>query len=355
MQSSDYRDKHTRVVRRFCSRMVESGYMSGVYANRNMLENQLNVSGLSSESYIWMANYTHSTPYEDRLECWQYTSTYTGYGTSGYVGSTNVDLDVWFGTLPGEEEESKADEKKIRAFVSRLYRTVLEREAEKDGLDYWTDKLMKGDMTGAELISAFFLGDEIKNKNLPNSKYVELAYKGALGRNPDTEGNKYWTDALDSGASPQFLVCGCVASQEFTDLCKEYGIKRGEISVSEPRDKNLGATKYVSRLYTEGLGRKYDVDGLNYWCDEIDRDPGREHLIEVAMNGCFHSEEFLNKKLNNGDFVKVMYRTFLGRDYDKQGYDYWTGKLAGGMSRDEMISNCAYSEEFSKIMSSYGL
>ena len=257
-----------------------------------------------------------------------------------------VQRDINMTVRPGDQ---------VRAFVARLYRVVLEREPEEAGLTYWTQQLKNGKVTGAEMISMFFLGDEIKNKHLSNQKYVQLAYQGALGRNPDSAGTAYWVDALDSGTSPQFLVCGCVASQEFADMCAGYGITKGSISVSEERDKNLGVTKFVSRLYTKALGRSYDADGLNYWCGIINANPSRDNVIQVAMDGCFHSQEFLNKNLSNRDFVTVAYRTFLGREADLEGYNYWLGQLAGGMSRDEMIRNCAYSQEFSNIMASYGL
>ena len=240
-------------------------------------------------------------------------------------------------------------------YVDSLYEVVLGRGADAEGREYWAQRLKDGSETGASLLSTFFLGDELKNKNLSNEEYVRLAYNGALGRDPDTEGLAYWVDALNSGASPQFVVCGCVDSQEFAYKCNRYGITKGSISVTEERDKNLGATKFVSRLYTKALGRSFDVDGINYWCGIINSDSSRDNIIRVAMEGCYHSQEFLNKNLSDRDFVTVAYRTFLGREADPEGYNYWLGQLAGGMSRDEMIRNCAYSQEFSNIMASYGL
>ena len=102
---ADYRAIHTDVINGFMDTIADYGYKGGVYCNRSMLESQLYASAISSKYYIWMANYTTSTPYTDRLECWQYTSTYPGFGSSGAVGSQNVDLDFWFGSLPGEEPE----------------------------------------------------------------------------------------------------------------------------------------------------------------------------------------------------------------------------------------------------------
>lgn len=103
---ADYRSIHTQVVNTFCSKMSSYGYSSGIYCNRNMLESQLYVSSIPSDYRIWLANYTNSTPYSDRLDCWQYTSSYTGFRSSGAVGSDNTDLDFWFGPLPGSSESS---------------------------------------------------------------------------------------------------------------------------------------------------------------------------------------------------------------------------------------------------------
>lgn len=245
---------------------------------------------------------------------------------------------------------------KVEAFVTRLYRVVLEREPDDGGLTYWVAELKSGRSTGADVVGGFYLSKEMRDRRLSNSRYVELAYTGIMGRNPDSEGKSYWTDCLDSGASYDYMVCGFIGSQEFTDLCASYGIKRGNRQPVEARDKNIGITKYVSRLYTKALGRGYDADGLNYWCQQILNDSSRANVINVATGGFFHSAEFRRKNLDNGAFVKVLYRTFLGREYDQTGYQYWKGKLdSGQMSRDDVINAFAYSEEFSGIMAQYGL
>ncbi|MCR4999128.1 MAG: DUF4214 domain-containing protein, partial [Lachnospiraceae bacterium] len=119
---------------------------------------------------------------------------------------------------------------------------------------------------------------------------------------------------------------------------------------------NMGVTMYVGRLYTQALGRGYDVDGLNDWCAQINANPSRDNIIQVAANGFFHSEEFQNKGLSNEEYVKVLYHTFLGRDWDDAGLADWVGQLdRGEKTRDEILPGFANSQEFTDIMAQYGL
>ena len=65
--------------------------------------------------------------------------------------------------------------------------------------------------------------------------------------------------------------------------------------------------------------------------------------------------EFLNKNLSDSEYIKVLYRTFLDREYDQAGYDNWMKQLKNGMSRDEVLLGFANSKEFGEIKQKYGL
>ncbi len=75
----------------------------------------------------------------------------------------------------------------------------------------------------------------------------------------------------------------------------------------------------------------------------------------MSTRGFFNSPEFCNRNLGNDEYVKVLYRTFLDREYDGDGYDYWMNRLAGGAGRDEVLAGFANSPEFAALMKSYGL
>lgn len=84
-------DKATRICKAFCRIVEEEGYTAMVYANKSMLEDNLNASDISDKYGIWLANYTTSTSYNGRYDVWQYSSRGHVDGISGYV-----DCNFWY-------------------------------------------------------------------------------------------------------------------------------------------------------------------------------------------------------------------------------------------------------------------
>lgn len=99
-------DAATSIVNAFCERAQSRGYYGMVYANKSMLENQLNASDISSKYPVWLANYTNQTSYGGNYRFWQYTSTGSVSGING-----NVDMNVWYdnGSLMGGGYNSSVD------------------------------------------------------------------------------------------------------------------------------------------------------------------------------------------------------------------------------------------------------
>ena len=243
----------------------------------------------------------------------------------------------------------------VEAFVYRMYRVCLLREPDESGFADWVNALKSGTKTGSQVAYGFYLSQEMIESGLSNGQFATRAYIGILGRDPDPAGLADWTSRLDKGVSYSYIVAGFTNSEEFTQLCAQYGIIRGNYQSSENRDQNLGITSFISRLYLVMLGRGYDVDGLNMWCGRMVEDPTRATALDIATNGFMHSEEFLNKQLSDVDFVKVLYRTFLDREFDEPGLNDWVNRLASGSTRDEVASGFANSQEFANIMEEYGI
>lgn len=242
----------------------------------------------------------------------------------------------------------------VRAFVNRLYAFVLNREPDAYGLNDWVEKLMSKQITGNDAAVGFFFSDELKLRNVSDSEFVELLYKVMMNRDSDPSGKAYWMNMLNNGVSRRGVFNGFAGSAEFENICNSYGINRGTTTALEGRDKNYGATLFVARLYTQALGRPYDIDGLNDWCNRIVS--GSWSVTDVSTTGFFESPEFRNKNLNNEEYVKVLYRTFLGREYDAAGLADWVGKLNSGvMDRTQVLRGFSDSPEFANIMREYGL
>ena len=69
----------------------------------------------------------------------------------------------------------------------------------------------------------------------------------------------------------------------------------------------------------------------------------------------FNSDEFLNKKTTDEEYIKLLYRTFMGRDFDDDGLAYWKTQLSEGVDRNEVLAGFAGSPEFAEICVSCGI
>lgn len=80
----------TNICNAFCDKVKAAGYTPMVYADKNMLTNYLNASGLTSA--VWLAHYTsryQATDYAGDFDYWQFTS-------SGQVSGINGNVDLNF-------------------------------------------------------------------------------------------------------------------------------------------------------------------------------------------------------------------------------------------------------------------
>ena len=246
----------------------------------------------------------------------------------------------------------------IYAFVERLYSLCLGREPDQGGINDWSLQLASGANDGANVAFGFFMSREMTNRRLSNEDFVETLYNVMMNRGSDPGGKAYWVDALNNGVSRAGALRGFAESTEFTRICGDYGINRGSLNRAylEARDLNFGVAMFVARCYTKALGRAYDVDGLNYWCNMINASPNpRATAIYVSTTGFFDSQEFQLRGLSNGAFVDVLYQTFLGRAADPAGRADWVRQLNAGADRHAIMAGFYNSAEFNAIMASYGL
>lgn len=338
------RDKATSVCSAFCNTVINAGYTPMIYANKSMLENQMDGNYLGARYKIWLANYTKQTFYGGPYTYWQYTS-------SGYVNGINgrVDMNFWYDDSTMTPTVSTEDASK---FTTLLYENFLEREPDTSGLQHWIGKV-QGGRTGAEVAHGFVFSDEFVSRNYSDDIFLDRMYQGLMGRPSDEAGKSDWMEKLRNGVSREYVFKQFVDSEEFTNKCKAYGITRGTVTLLESRDANYLLTRFVVRNYTEFLGRPYDVDGLNYWCGLILA--GKVDMASLA-HGFVFSEECMNKNLSNGEFIKMLYRGCFDREADEGGYMEWLDSLdSGKKSRDEVCRGFVNSQEFYNLVRAYGL
>ncbi len=124
-------------------------------------------------------------------------------------------------TIPPYDQEDE-----LTAFLERMYAYVLGRDADPAGVNYWSNLLKSDEVTASELVHKFFNSEEMKNKNLSDEEFVKTAYKAVFGRNPDKGGLEYWVGQLQNGMTRDEVLDQFLASEEFDNLTKKYGIKK---------------------------------------------------------------------------------------------------------------------------------
>ena len=251
-----------------------------------------------------------------------------------------------------EENSEEKTDLSFEDLVERLYVVALGRDSEPEGKKFWCDEVQSGRRTGSDCALGFLLSEEFINKGLTNDEFVEVLYKTYFDRASEAEGKAYWVNALNSGSMDRITVIRCFAdSREWCDVCARYGVKSGA-PTAKATVASSNATKFATRLYTECLGRDAEEDGLKYWSLAL---TNLEKTGTLAAKEFFYSDEFVGKNTTNEAYVKCLYRTFMGRDAEDDGLNYWVGQLEKGESRASVLEGFANSKEFTEICASYGI
>ena len=113
----------------------------------------------------------------------------------------------------------------LRAFVARMYRIVLGREPESAGFYDWAECVKDQNLSPREIPANFFFSKEYTALNKSDVDFVTDCYRSVLGREPEAEGLKYWTDTLAAGTDRRDVLKGFTDSPEFTNLLAGFGLK----------------------------------------------------------------------------------------------------------------------------------
>ena len=242
---------------------------------------------------------------------------------------------------PKDSEETKL----ICDFIARLYKYVLNRDSEEDGMEFWTNELYSFRRSGAEVGLQFIFSDEFINRKTSDAEFVTILYKTFFGRDPEQEGFDFWTSALKDGKLDRMGVAlGFVYSQEWADTCASYGIRSGgDIKPTVAIDPTEATYAFVERMYTTAMNRGSDKQGKEYWANELSNFNCTGEFVGLAF---FLSDEMTGMNLPDKEFVTRLYKTFMDRDPEKEGLDYWAKTLGSGTSRMDVVYGFTRSEEF---------
>ena len=249
--------------------------------------------------------------------------------------------------------KTAAAESQIDSFIARLYRTTLQREPDSEGLTYWSAGLARGDLDGTAAAEAFIASEEMQNKDMTNREYLDIMYTALMDRTSDPGGVDYWLGYLQSGVSRFGVLRQFLLSNEFRGICIDYAIQTGNPVIREKRDENINLTAFIFRQYKEILGRDGEIDGLNFWAEQI---LNQGASLEAVSGSFVFSDEFASKNYSDEDYLKCLYHAFMGREADDGGLNHWNHLLTSGQkNRRDVFDEFAYSTEFNGIIRTMGL
>lgn len=240
----------------------------------------------------------------------------------------------------------------ISAFVTRFYEKVLNRTPDSWGLSDWTSRLMEGDKSGADVAKGFILSQEFINQNKTNDDYLNVLYAAFFNRNADSAGFNDWKSKLESGShSREDVLNGFLGAQEFINLSNTYNISP-QFTATQGLNRVL-VSEFVTRMYNQVLKRTPDNAGLDDWTNQLMQ---KTRTGSTLAEGFIFSQEFLNRGLNNEEYVKVLYRAFFGRSADTGGLNGWVQALnSNEFDRARVLGGFTQSQEFINLTNSYGI
>ncbi len=255
--------------------------------------------------------------------------------------------------------ETKVDElnifysdKTVYDFVLHMYDKVLGRRPEENGLKYWYENIVNDKKTGADVAADFFNSPEYKGRGCIDDTFIEHLYETMLNRDSDVKGKQYWMHILEMGVSRDYLLNRFVESDEYNRRCQERGIEVGTYVLTQPRDLNLNITKYITHFYRTVLGRNGEEAGLNEWTGGL---LSQRYNGAAILKSFFFSNEYLKKNKSDDLYIDDLYSAAFSRQADSVGKTYWLKVFDDNLSRHYPAAGFNDSGEYKNLLNGYGV
>lgn len=239
-----------------------------------------------------------------------------------------------------------------KILIKQFYKGFYGREADNDGLEYWSNEIVSQRRTVANVFECFINSDECKSKNYNNEEYVKALYIGLQGREPDAAGLEYWTSQLGLGQSRKVVLYNIFNSNEFQTKLDLMGIKnKGQIDLD--LNDNKGSVKNLINQFYKGIyGREADNGGLEFWSSQVL--DGKQSIADILLVFT-NSEECKSKNYTNEEYVKSIYTALFNRIPNNEELNYWVGVLESGNSRVSVLAINMNSKEFQENLDNIGI
>lgn len=191
--------------------------------------------------------------------------------------------------------------------LEKTYGTYLDREADLEGLNYWTEQVNSGALTLDQAKLAIATSSESKNKDPVKAATAEV-YSSVLQRAPDDEGLEFWTNeiktAADAGTDPNDALRNAAQAIANSEEKKTQNINKVNNLITKATEGDLGA--YGEFLY---LARKSDIPVQEELIEQIGYgstdDKTSAYNYSVGAQAYAEGLEALDQARASGDTAKI--------------------------------------------------
>jgi len=224
------RSTHQNICDRFVQDVRDVGYKGGIYANYQMLKNDMQPtsSTLYDHTQYWIARYNEATHYSDDYRFWQYSSKGTVDGISG-----NVDCNFWY--------EDKRNITKCRVSIN------METDFVTDYVD--------------DVKEALSIYDTTNKYELVEDKDYQVVVT---------------TQAVDGKEKYNLVITGI---GQYTGKLERKGITMEQHALSETMVSDIAAQEYTGLEITQETGLKLQINNGNTKLIE-----GKDYTVSYSDN-----------------------------------------------------------------------
>ena len=237
-----------------------------------------------------------------------------------------------------------------KSLVTHYYRAILRRAADSGGKTFWGNEAARVVGLGADVNEAwyalaqfFFSSAEYAAFNRNNDAFVTDLYNTFFNRAPDAGGLSFWSGQLSSGLPREVLLAAFMFSSEFKAFSQAIF---GNAGVRAEIDA-------VTDFYRGLLARLPDDGGFNYWVGQFRtaqcQGSGAVYAQVESISSAFATgAEYTARARTNAQYVGDLYNAFLRRGGDLQGVQYWIDQLnTGARTRENVRRAFIATPEFS--------